>query len=74
MMGLEDTSDIPFRTVYLHGLVRDERGEKMSKVRGNVLNPIETLEEYGTDALRFALTTGTSPGNDLKLTTSKLES
>jgi len=73
MMGLEDTGDIPFSTVYLHGLVRDEKGEKMSKIKGNVLNPIDTLEEYGTDALRFALSTGTSPGNDIKLTQSKLE-
>ena len=73
MMGLENTGDIPFRTVYLHGLVRDEKGEKMSKVRGNVLNPVDTLEKYGTDALRFALSTGTSPGNDIKLTPAKLE-
>jgi len=73
MMGLEDTGDIPFHTVYLHGLLRDERGEKMSKVRGNVLNPIDTLEQYGTDALRFAVITGTSPGNDSKLTPAKLE-
>jgi len=73
MMGLEDTGDIPFQTVYLHGLVRDEKGEKMSKVRGNVLNPIDTLEKYGTDALRFALSTGTSPGNDIKLAPSRLE-
>jgi len=74
MMGLEDTGEVPFRTVYLHGLVRDEKGEKMSKVRGNVLNPLETLEEYGTDALRMALSTGTSPGNDMKITTQRLES
>ncbi len=73
MMGLEDTGDIPFRTVYLHGLLRDERGEKMSKVRGNVINPLDTLEEYGTDALRFSVITGTSPGNDSKLTPAKLE-
>jgi valyl-tRNA synthetase len=73
MMGLEDTGDIPFSTVYLHGLVRDEKGEKMSKVRGNVLNPLDTLEQYGTDALRFALSTGTSPGNDIKVTESRLE-
>ncbi len=73
MMGLEDTGKIPFHTVYLHGLVRDEEGEKMSKVKGNVLNPIDTLEQYGTDALRFALTTGTSPGNDIKLSTAKFE-
>jgi len=73
MMGLEDTGDIPFHTVYLHGLIRDERGEKMSKIRGNVLNPIDTLEKYGTDALRFAVSTGTSPGNDIKLTQARLE-
>jgi len=73
MMGLEDTGDIPFHTVYLHGLIRDEKGEKMSKIRGNVLNPIDMLEKYGTDALRFALSTGTSPGNDIKLTQSRLE-
>ncbi len=73
MMGLEDTGEIPFRTVYLHGLIRDERGEKMSKIRGNVLNPIDTLEQYGTDALRFAVSTGSSPGNDIKLTADRLE-
>ncbi len=73
MMGLEDTGNIPFSTVYLHGLVRDEKGEKMSKIRGNVLNPIDTLEQYGTDAMRFALSTGTSPGNDIKLSASRLE-
>jgi len=73
MMGIENTGDIPFSTVYLHGLVRDEKGEKMSKVRGNVLNPVDTLEKYGTDALRFAISTGTSPGNDTKLTPVKLE-
>ncbi len=73
MMGLEDTGDIPFRTVYLHGLIRDEKGEKMSKTRGNVLNPLVLLEQYGTDALRFALLTGTSPGNDTKLSLPRLE-
>ena len=73
MMGLADTGEIPFHTVYLHGLIRDEKGEKMSKIRGNVLNPIYTLEKYGTDALRFALSTGTAPGNDIKLAPSKLE-
>ncbi|MBA7658605.1 Valine--tRNA ligase [subsurface metagenome] len=73
MMGLKDTGDIPFHTVYLHGLVRDEKGEKMSKIKGNVLNPIDTLERYGTDALRMALSMGTSPGNDIKLALSRLE-
>ncbi|MFC1914201.1 valine--tRNA ligase [Chloroflexota bacterium] len=73
MMGLEDTGDIPFRTVYLHGLIRDEKGEKMSKTRGNVIDPIGVLEKYGTDALRHTLTTGTAPGNDIKLSMSKME-
>jgi valyl-tRNA synthetase len=73
MMGLEDTGDIPFSTVYLHGLLRDEKGEKMSKVRGNVVDPLDTIAKYGTDALRFALTNDISPGNDIKLTPSRLE-
>ncbi len=73
MMGLENTGDIPFKSVYLHGLIRDEKGEKMSKTRGNVLDPLDFLERYGTDALRFALVAGTSPGNDSKLTTTKFE-
>jgi valyl-tRNA synthetase len=73
MMGLEDTGDVPFHTVYLHGLVRDEKGDKMSKMRKNVLNPLNTIEKYGTDALRFALTTGTSPGNDSNIGIHKLE-
>jgi valyl-tRNA synthetase len=74
MMGLEDTGEIPFHTVYLHGLIRDESGEKMSKVRGNVINPSEAIDKYGVDALRFALTTGNSPGNDMNLGKGKLES
>jgi len=74
MMGLEDTGEIPFHTVYLHGLIRDESGEKMSKLRGNVINPTEAISKYGVDALRFALTTGTSPGNDINLGKGKLES
>ncbi len=74
MLGIENMGDIPFRTVYLHGLVRDEKGEKMSKVKGNVLNPLDAIKEYGTDALRFALSTGTSPGNDMKIASSRLES
>ena len=73
MMGIENTGDIPFRTVYLHGLVRDAQGAKMSKTRGNTLDPLDLIELYGTDALRFALTTGTAPGNDLRITEGKLE-
>jgi valyl-tRNA synthetase len=74
MMGLEDTGEIPFHTVYLHGLIRDESGEKMSKLRGNVINPSEAISKYGVDALRFALTTGSSPGNDINLGKGRLES
>jgi valyl-tRNA synthetase len=74
MMGLEDTGEIPFQTVYLHGLIRDENGEKMSKLKGNVINPLEAVNRYGIDALRFALTTGTSPGNDINVGKGRLES
>ncbi|MEE8472149.1 MAG: valine--tRNA ligase, partial [Dehalococcoidia bacterium] len=73
MMGLENTGRIPFKVVYLHGMVRDEQGDKMSKLRGNVLNPLELIERYGTDALRHSLSTGTSPGNDSRLSHQKIE-
>ncbi|MDD5312360.1 MAG: valine--tRNA ligase [Dehalococcoidia bacterium] len=73
MMGIEDTGDIPFHTVFLHGLIRDEKGEKMSKMKGNVLNPLTAIDQYGCDALRFALTTGTSPGNDINMGQHRLE-
>ncbi len=73
MLGLENTGQVPFRTVFLHGLVRDAHGAKMSKTRGNTLDPLELIDRYGTDALRFALTTGTAPGNDLRITEGKLE-
>ncbi len=73
VMGIEDTGEVPFQAVYLHGLIRDEKGEKMSKTRGNVLDPVPLLEKYGTDAVRFALLMGTAPGNDSKLSTTKLE-
>ena len=74
MMGIENMDEPPFETVFLHGLVRDAEGRKMSKTTGNVLDPLELTETYGTDALRFALTTGAAPGNDLRLSTDKLES
>jgi valyl-tRNA synthetase len=73
MMGLANTGTIPFTTVYLHGLIRDEKGEKMSKVKGNVINPLEMADKYGTDALRFSLSTGTAPGNDIKLAPARME-
>ncbi|MFN8533535.1 MAG: valine--tRNA ligase [Dehalococcoidia bacterium] len=73
MMGIENTGRVPFRHVYLHGLVRDDQGRKMSKSLGNVINPLSVMEQYGTDALRFALAIGSSPGNDMRLTTTRLE-
>jgi valyl-tRNA synthetase len=73
MLGIEDTGQIPFHTVYLHGLIRDDIGDKISKSRGNVVDPLDLMEIYGTDALRFALTTGTSPGNDSRLSIEKME-
>lgn len=73
VMGIEDMKEVPFRTVYLHGLIRDDKGEKMSKTKGNVIDPLKVIDQYGTDALRFAVTFGTSPGNDSKLGQTKLE-
>ena len=73
MMGLENTGKVPFRKVYLHGLIRDEKGEKMSKTRGNVIDPSAVMAQFGTDALRFALTCGNAAGNDIRLTPQKLE-
>ncbi len=73
MMGLWFTGDIPFHTVYLHGLVRDEHGEKMSKTKGNVVDPLITMDKYGADALRYTLITGGTPGNDMNLDVSRIE-
>lgn len=74
MMGIENTGQIPFKTIYLHGLVRDPEGIKMSKSRGNVMDPLDLIDIYGADALRFALTGGNSPGNDMRLNEQKIES
>jgi valyl-tRNA synthetase len=73
MMGIENTGKVPFKTVYLHGLVRDDQGRKMSKSLGNVINPLDVMRQYGTDAVRFALATGSSPGNDMRLVQTRLE-
>ncbi len=73
MMGLEFTGEVPFHTIYLHGLVRTEHGQKMSKTKGNVIDPLNLMNEYGTDALRFTLLVGSSPGNDLSINTKKVE-
>jgi valyl-tRNA synthetase len=67
MSGIHFMGTIPFDTIYLHGLVRDANGEKMSKSKGNVVDPLEVMDKYGTDALRFTLATSSTPGNDMKL-------
>ena len=64
---------MPFRYVYLHGLVRDEQGRKMSKSLGNALDPLDLIRDYGADALRYSLLTGGTPGNDIKLAISRVE-
>ena len=74
MMGLHFRKEVPFRTVYIHGLVRDERGQKMSKSKGNVINPLDLIEEFGADALRFTVCALTGPGRDVKLGRSVVES
>jgi valyl-tRNA synthetase len=73
MMGLECAGDIPFHYVYLHGMVRDEQGQKMSRSKGNVIDPLEVIDEYGSDALRFTLLTGSTPGNDVNLSLTRVE-
>ena len=73
MMGLHFMGDVPFRTVYIHALVRDERGQKMSKSRGNIIDPLELIDRYGCDALRFTLAALAAPGRDIKLAESRVE-
>jgi valyl-tRNA synthetase len=73
MDGLEFTGQVPFDTVYLHGLIRDEHGQKMSKSKGNVVDPLGVMNEMGTDALRFTLLVGSTPGSDINLSLKKVE-
>ncbi|GBD44395.1 Valine--tRNA ligase [bacterium HR40] len=73
MMGLHFMGDVPFRDVYIHGLVRDERGQKMSKTKGNVIDPLELIREYGADALRCALLASTSQGRDVRFGPGRVE-
>ncbi|MGB7095047.1 MAG: valine--tRNA ligase [Anaerolineales bacterium] len=73
MDGIEFTGQVPFHTVYLHGLIRDETGRKMSKTYGNVIDPLIVMDELGTDALRFTLLVGSTPGNDMNLSLKKVE-
>ena len=74
MLGIEFMGDVPFRQVYIHGLVRDAERQKMSKTRGNTIDPLVVTEKYGTDAVRMALLQGAAPGTDIVLTESRMES
>ena len=71
--GLEQTGEVPFDTVLIHGLVRDSQGRKMSKSLGNGVDPLEVIDKYGADALRFSLATGNSPGNDMRYIPERVE-
>ena len=73
MMGLHFMDEVPFRTVYIHALVRDERGQKMSKTKGNVIDPLSIIDDYGCDAVRFTLASLAAPGRDIKLAISRVE-
>ncbi len=73
MMGLHFMKDVPFHTVYIHALVRDEKGQKMSKSKGNVIDPLELIDEYGADALRFTMAAMAAQGRDLKLAKNRVE-
>jgi len=72
--GLEYTGEVPFNTVFIHGLIRDSEGRKMSKSLGNGIDPLEVIEKYGADALRMTLLTGNSPGNDMRFYWERVES
>jgi len=73
MMGLHVMNEVPFRDVYIHALVRDEKGQKMSKSKGNVIDPLDLIESYGADALRFTLAAMAAQGRDIKLAESRVE-
>jgi valyl-tRNA synthetase len=74
MLGLYVTDEVPFKSVYLHGLILDEHGQKMSKSKGNVINPMEIVDEYGSDAMRMGIITGQTPGNNQPFGISKVVS
>jgi valyl-tRNA synthetase len=73
MMGIHFMGEVPFKQVYIHGLVRDEKGQKMSKSKGNVMDPLELIDAYGADALRFTIASLTGPGRDVKLGRKRVE-
>ena len=70
--GYEHTGKCPFHDVFIHGLVRDEQGRKMSKSLGNGIDPLEVIDQYGADALRLTLVTGNAPGNDMRFSEKKI--
>jgi valyl-tRNA synthetase len=72
-MGLEFLGEVPFHEVFINGLIRDAEGKKMSKSRGNTIDPLDIIDQYGTDTLRFTLVTGSTPGNDIRLFPEKFE-
>ena len=74
MMGMKFMNDVPFRELYIHALVRDAEKQKMSKTKGNVIDPLEVTEEYGTDAVRFALSISAAPGTDIAFSVDKIQS
>lgn len=73
LFGYEFTGSTPFEKIYLHGMVRDKQGRKMSKSLGNGVDPLDVIEEHGTDALRMTLAIGNTPGNDLKFDIENVE-
>jgi valyl-tRNA synthetase len=73
MMGIHFMGDVPFRTVYIHALVRDEHGQKMSKSKGNVIDPLDLIDKFGCDALRFTLTALAAQGRDIKMSENRVE-
>jgi valyl-tRNA synthetase len=73
MLGLKFMGEVPFREVFIHGLVRDERGQKMSKSKGNVIDPLELIERYGADALRFTILASTAQGRDIRFGESRVQ-
>jgi valyl-tRNA synthetase len=74
MQGIHFMGEVPFHTIYIHGLVRDERGQKMSKSKGNIIDPLALIDQYGADALRFTICALTGPGRDVKLGAARVES